>query len=112
VIARDLHNLLSQLPAPEQLAGEDIPPLVARLAAFQNALMARWAMLRAEDRKRGGQAHDTLLTVEAAAARLSVSVDYVYRNASKLPFTVREGRLLRFSGQGVDDYIRRKRSGY
>ncbi|MFI5396595.1 MAG: helix-turn-helix transcriptional regulator [Candidatus Binatia bacterium] len=50
---------------------------------------------------------DRLLDVRAAAERLSVSRDWLYHHARELPFTVREGeRLLRFSSQGIDRYIR------
>jgi len=41
-----------------------------------------------------------------AASRLGISKDWLYRNATRLPFTVRvsEG-LLRFSAKGIDRYI-------
>jgi predicted DNA-binding transcriptional regulator AlpA len=53
---------------------------------------------------------DQLLDTGEAARRLAVSRDWLYRNASKLPFTVRLGRGLRFSAQGLARYIR-NRSG-
>ncbi len=49
---------------------------------------------------------DQLLTAEETAGKLSLSVDTVYRNAASYPFTVRQGRALRFSSRGVDEYIR------
>ncbi len=52
---------------------------------------------------------DELLTVAEAADRLSMSKDWVYRHAGKLPFAVRQGRALRFSSHGIDDYIRVRR---
>ena len=51
---------------------------------------------------------DSLIDVDAAAQRLSVSTDWIYRNARKLPFTVRQGRLLRFSTSGINRYIGRR----
>jgi predicted DNA-binding transcriptional regulator AlpA len=43
-----------------------------------------------------------LLDVEEAAARLSVSADWVYRHAKQLPFTRRVGRrALRFDPDGL-----------
>ncbi len=55
------------------------------------------------------QRPDELLMIEQAAERLGLSVDYLYRNHSGLPFTRRMGRSLRFSSLGIDEYI--KRSG-
>jgi predicted DNA-binding transcriptional regulator AlpA len=53
-----------------------------------------------------GDLNDRLLSVAAAAVRLGVSKDWLYRRASKLPFTVRLGpRRLRFSAQGIDRFI-------
>jgi hypothetical protein len=51
--------------------------------------------------------HDELLDIEAAAARLGMSVDWLYDNHSKLPFTRRIGRKLLFSSLGLDEYIRK-----
>lgn len=49
---------------------------------------------------------DSLLDVAAAATRLDVSRDWLYHHAHQLPFTVRNGRLLRFSSHGLDRYIK------
>jgi excisionase family DNA binding protein len=48
---------------------------------------------------------DTLLTADEVADRLQVSKGYVYRNAARYPFTVREGRYIRFSQQGLSKYL-------
>ncbi len=56
-----------------------------------------------------GVGPDRLLTAEETAEKLSLSVDTVYRSASSYPFTVRQGRALRFSALGVDEYIRSRR---
>jgi len=57
------------------------------------------------------QAHDGLLDVNAAAERLGVSTEYLYRHSSKLPFTRRMGRKLLFSEQGIATHIRQKING-
>jgi predicted DNA-binding transcriptional regulator AlpA len=49
---------------------------------------------------------DRLLDVDAAAQRLGVSKDWIYRDAHQLPFTVHQDRLLRFSTAGIARYIR------
>ena len=52
--------------------------------------------------------HDELLTVNAAAERLGVSTDYLYRHQDKFPFIRRIGRKLLFSSMGIDAYLKRK----
>ena len=49
------------------------------------------------------QAEDRLLSAEEAVAMLSVSVDWLYRHAKKLPFTRKLGpKMVRFSTQGIN----------
>jgi len=50
---------------------------------------------------------DCLLTAEEVAQRLRVTKEYVYRNAQHYPFTVREGRYVRFSQAGLARYLER-----
>jgi predicted DNA-binding transcriptional regulator AlpA len=56
----------------------------------------------------GLQGRDTLLNVAEASQKLGVKPGWLYRHHKNLPFTVRHGRLLRFSELGIDDYIRRR----
>jgi predicted DNA-binding transcriptional regulator AlpA len=45
---------------------------------------------------------DRLLSAEEAARMLSMSTDWLYRHAKKLPFTRKLGpKMLRFSHQGI-----------
>src|SRR5215831_14877487 len=49
---------------------------------------------------------DRMLTAEEAAETLSMSTDWLYRNARKLPFTRKLGpKMLRFSYQGIQKYL-------
>ena len=49
---------------------------------------------------------DRLLTAEEAAEILSMSTDWLYRNAKKLPFTRKLGpKMLRFSYQGIIKWL-------
>ena len=52
---------------------------------------------------------DRLLSAPEAAARLSVTPEYLYRHAHQLPFTVHLGRAVRFSSAGMDEFIRTRR---
>jgi predicted DNA-binding transcriptional regulator AlpA len=56
------------------------------------------------DRRR----RDRLLNVAEAGDKLGVRPDWLYRHHRNLPFTVRHGRLLRFSELGIEEYIRRR----
>jgi predicted DNA-binding transcriptional regulator AlpA len=52
---------------------------------------------------------DQLLSVKEAAHQLGVSVDWLYRHAATLPFTVRPTPgTLRFSCQGIAHYLKRR----
>jgi excisionase family DNA binding protein len=52
---------------------------------------------------------DELLDMPEAAARLSLSPDYLYKHAKELPFTRRVGRRVLFSSAGIDAYLKRSR---
>lgn len=58
---------------------------------------------------RFGPRRDRLLNVQEAAARLRMTVDWLYRHHKQLPFIVRHGRPLRFSEVGIEEYIRKRR---
>jgi predicted DNA-binding transcriptional regulator AlpA len=51
---------------------------------------------------------ERLLPVEEAAQKFGVKADWLYRHHKELPFTVRCGRLLRFSELGMEEFIRGK----
>ena len=49
---------------------------------------------------------DRLLDAEEAARILSVSVEWLYRNSKRLPFTRKLGhKMLRFSSVGIQKYL-------
>ncbi len=83
---------------------ERLPALIGELESLK---AQAWARLTAQPRE--AQQRDELLDVERAALRLSVSKDYLYRQAKSLPFTKRMGRKLLFSSNGIDQYLSRKR---
>ena len=93
------------LRAARELSPEDLPGLIGQLEAAKAVAYARLAAPAPNP-----QQHDELLDVEAAARRLGMSKDYLYRHHSKLPFTRRQGRKLLFSSLGIDKYIRPQRS--
>ena len=90
---------------------EAVPALRAELAKLDTLLLMRLSFPqdhRDADCIDCPADGERLLTVGQAAERLHTSTDYVYRHASRLPFTVRLGRQLRFSQAGIDRYIRQR----
>lgn len=89
------------------LSKSTIAGLLLRSAVVQSALAAALGVVGDDDdHPENGQGADCLLGAKEAAARLAVTADYLYRNADKLPFTVRLGPgQLRFSSNGITRYI-------
>ncbi len=55
---------------------------------------------------------DRLLDAQEAARLLSVTTDWLYRNARKLPFSRKLGRkMLRFSSQAIQRYLATRKIG-
>jgi hypothetical protein len=92
------------LPDAALVPPERIAPMLAQLAALQSALAARLILdsgIQSQSQQPIVETEE-LLTAEQAAALLSVSVDWMYRHASRLPFTKRLSRkALRFSKAGL-----------
>jgi hypothetical protein len=92
------------LPDAAMIPQERIAPMLAQLAALQSALAARLILDTGAQSQAQQPVVETeeLLTAEQAAALLSVSIDWMYRHASGLPFTKRLSRkALRFSRAGL-----------
>ncbi len=88
---------------------EHIPALLGNLEQIKAALWSRLMAPGGDRTPVADTVEDKLLTVEEAAEKLSVTVDWLYRHAARLPFTVRPGpRQLRFSLRGIERYIRQR----
>jgi excisionase family DNA binding protein len=93
---------------PEQvreLEESEVCEALGELARIEARLKLRLSELMRPMPKASG---DRLLSVQEAAAKLSCKLDFLYRNSKTLPFTVRNGRRLRFSEQGIEKYIRQR----
>jgi predicted DNA-binding transcriptional regulator AlpA len=75
---------------------------IERLRAIVDSARLTYAL----DPMRESQ-RDKALDVTEAAERLGMSESWLYREASRLPFTIRNGRKLGFSAKGIADYLRR-----
>jgi excisionase family DNA binding protein len=99
VTAPDLAALVAQA-APEEL-----PVLIGQLEA---AKAAAWARITAPQLA-PANGEDRNLSAREAAARLGVSLPYLYKHAHEYPFTVRYGKRVLFSSHGLDAWNRGQR---
>jgi excisionase family DNA binding protein len=97
-------ELESALAQARSLPAEELPRLIGDLAEIQATAQARLLIPSPVP-----VPSDELLEIEEAAERLSVSQDYLYKHANRLPFTRRMGRRLLFSSTGLTAYLKRAR---
>jgi predicted DNA-binding transcriptional regulator AlpA len=115
-MGRTLSLAPAAIPTLDELAANPerasaLPPaalqsLLCRCVSLQSALLGALLSATAETNRHAAEEPDSLIDVEAAAQRLGVSRDWLYHHARQLPFTVHQGRLLRFSTRGINRYIR------
>lgn len=92
------------LPNPDVVAEADLPAVLLQLAAWQARGAARLIGRRP-------RLPDRLLDAEETAARLRTTVDWLSRQKT-LPFRVVIGPAqVRYSEQGLDDWISGRRGG-
>jgi hypothetical protein len=84
----------------------ELPTLLARLAALQAAVLARLVQAAPAD-----ASPDSLLGLEDAAARLAVAPNWLRRRPG-LPFVVRlSDGTVRYSANGIAEFIAAHRAG-
>ena len=75
-------------------------PLEPQIDAIAEAVVKKLASQNSQKESR--ESEERLLDAAEAAKMLSVSEDWLYRHAKKLPFTRKLGpKMLRFSRQGI-----------
>jgi predicted DNA-binding transcriptional regulator AlpA len=82
---------------------EELPRLLGQLREVEATAMARLTAPVPPPQP------DELLDVRAAAARLGLSEDYLYRHHRTLPFARRVGRRVLFSSSGIAEFIAQKK---
>lgn len=103
-----LADLVGDPGKVDNLPAEAIPGLLGDLERLRATLWARLTVPQGNGQGQAQGNRDRLLDAREAAAMLHTSTDYLYRNAAKLPFTVRLGRQLRFSETGIARYVRQR----
>jgi predicted DNA-binding transcriptional regulator AlpA len=91
----------------------DVRALLIRIAAAHTQLAAAELAIAARlDVDVPVKASSDLLDVKQAAARLGMSVAWLYDHADELPFTRRVGRRARrFDADGIDRWLASRRRG-
>ncbi len=84
----------------QELPKDELPALLGELEQVRCTALARLTSTPVVP-----QESDELLNVTAAAGRLGISRDYLYRHHRDFPFTRRLGRKLLFSAAGIDKHI-------
>jgi excisionase family DNA binding protein len=97
-------ELEQALSAARSLSPEELPRFIGELEEVRTTALVRLTAPVIQS-----QAPDSLLSIAEAAATLGMSRSYLYRNADKFPFVRREGRSLRFSASGIQQYLRGRR---
>jgi excisionase family DNA binding protein len=103
-----LDDLVADPGKVSDLSPEAVHEMRGSLARLDSLLQERLFLANRIGDTDGAGHRDRLLNVKEAAEKLCVTKDYLYRNSSKLPFTVRMGGKLRFSEAGIERYIRQR----
>lgn len=82
-----------------------LPHMLGQLRELEAHALAR---LCAGSRTMETARSEQLLDITEAAKRLDASEHYLYRHWKTLPFAQKYGWGLRFSANGIDEYIRRR----
>lgn len=111
ITSLELEGLSSLLDDPtrlQELTPEDQIALLACIEKARVYLRANRVPLVAPSPAPVAPGGDRLLKVEAAAAVLAVSPNWLYEHAADLPFTRKlTTGALRFSERGLQDYLER-----
>ena len=89
-------------PTLESVEIPDALGRLERLRAILDSTRLQYALQPSRDAQQ-----DRLLRVSEAADKLGCSASWLYREAARLPFTIRNGRKLMFSANGIAQFIRR-----
>lgn len=109
-LSRFREGLQEAAEAGKTLPAAQLPEALAELERLRIVLDTMRIEAAVNDsRKDAGR--DRVLNIHEAAPRLNVSESYLYREAHRLPFTVRTGRSIGFSEHGIEEWIRRGGAG-
>jgi predicted DNA-binding transcriptional regulator AlpA len=97
-------ELESALTAARSLSPEELPRFIGELEEVRTTALVRLTTPVIQP-----QTPDSWLDIDEATPVLGMSKSYLYRHADKFPFVRREGRSLRFSARGIQEYLNGRR---
>jgi len=97
-----MEELQPALDAVRTLPHEELPSFLADLEEIR---VRAWVRLTSPAPSQ--HVPDELIDANEAGRRLGVSPQFLYRHSKTLPFTRRIGRGLRFSANGIEEFIKR-----
>ena len=105
-----LEKLIDSPDRIAEISAAEVPVLLAKVAALQSLLTSRLLLDPPSRSVEPAADNENWLTAEEAALILSVTPNWLYRRAKKLPFARRLSRkVLRFSESGLRRYLAVKR---
>jgi predicted DNA-binding transcriptional regulator AlpA len=91
-------------------AGADLSSLSSHeIASLLCLLSAAHSRIAAQIASTASAKGDSLLNADAAAQKLGVSRQWLYRRTDRLPFVVRLDGQVRYSSVGIDRFLAAKR---
>ena len=88
----------------------DLPGLIGVLAEMEALAQLALKTAREREDRVAADAPEKNLSASEAARRLGMSRDWLYRNAGRLPFSVRIGRRVLFDARGLERWNRSRAS--
>lgn len=103
--------LLAELEtAAQRIPTVDLAEAIGRLEGVKASLWSRLTQPPSQIAHapgwRGEAGQERFLSAREAAARMGVSLDWLYANAGRLKFSCRLGRRWKFSESGLEEWIR------
>ena len=98
-LVRELAGTIEEAPI------EELHAILGQLEWMKSTASFRLYAAANHSRNNDAKENDKLIEVKEASQILKVSENYLYQNSKSLPFTVRLGRRLLFSKQGIERYI-------
>lgn len=92
----------------EQAPAAQCPRLLGELEKLKASL---WLRMTTGSQACSTQGTDRLLTADEVAERLNVTPAFIYKKARQYPFTIRQGRYVRFSQNGLERYLKQRQGG-
>jgi predicted DNA-binding transcriptional regulator AlpA len=107
----NLGEIIAEPSRIGELSPEAVAELRGELARLDSLLLARLMTINGSVQGEQATPTDRRLNVKQAALKIGLTPDYLYRHSRNLPFTIRVGRTVGFSEQGIERWLRQRAGG-